>query len=349
MDAALKELKKVENYVDPWDSGFWLTLGNIYEKQNNNKKALDAYISGLYAFESPSVKNAALALLVKMNLTKKDELKYLIEKKQKSSSSFEKSKYMNRPTGKILLAELFTGAECGPCQGADVAYDELAEYYPRNSLAILEYHVNIPGPDPMTNPDTYSRYVYYGGTFGTPTAIIEGKEIITGGGPRYLALNRYNLYKYALSKYENQKPEIIISGKAVKYGNEINVNLNMKGKTKEQKDVLHIALVEKSINYTGSNTIDRHKFVVRNLLEGVSGIRITSDKISKSFDIDKIEKGLINYLDNPTRQPSWRPSFGPPLWKARTDTINRDNLAVVAWIQNTESREIINSVYFDVK
>src|ERR1035438_9600238 len=39
---ALKELIKVENYVDPWDAGFWLTLGNIYEKQKDNKNALDA-------------------------------------------------------------------------------------------------------------------------------------------------------------------------------------------------------------------------------------------------------------------------------------------------------------------
>jgi hypothetical protein len=249
----------------------------------------------------------------------------------------------------VLLAELFTGTECGPCQGADVAYDELSEYFPRNSLAILEYHVNIPGPDPMTNPNTFSRYVYYGGNFGTPTAILEGKEIITGGGPKYLAANRYNLYKYALSKYENQRPEVIISGKAIRKGNDISVNLNLKGKIKNTKDVLHIALVEKTVNYTGSNTIDKHRFVVRNLLENESGIPITSDKISKNFDLDKIEVGLKEYLDNPTKQPSWRPAFGPPSWKARTDKLNRNNLAVVAWIQNPETREIINSVFVDIK
>jgi tetratricopeptide (TPR) repeat protein len=345
---ALKELDKVKNYVDPWDAGFWVTLGNIYQKQKENKKALDAYISGLYASENPVVKSAVLILLKKMNL-REDDLKSLIEKKQKESTSFETGKYKSKSSGKVLLAELFTGTECGPCQGADVAYDELSEYFPRNSLAILEYHVNIPGPDPMTNPNTFSRYVYYGGNFGTPTAILEGKEIITGGGPKYLAANRYNLYKYALSKYENQRPEVIISGKAIRKGNDISVNLNLKGKIKNTKDVLHIALVEKTVNYTGSNTIDKHRFVVRNLLENESGIPITSDKISKNFDLDKIEVGLKEYLDNPTKQPSWRPAFGPPSWKARTDKLNRNNLAVVAWIQNPETREIINSVFVDIK
>ena len=345
---ALKELIKVENYVDPWDAGFWLTLGNIYEKQKDNKKALEAYVSGLYASENPTIKAAAITLLDKMNL-KEEDLKNMIDKKQKASTTFETEKYASKSKGKVLLAELFTGAECGPCQSADVAFDELSEYFPRNTLAILEYHVNIPGPDPMTNPNTFSRYMYYGGNFGTPTAILEGKEVVTGGGPKYLAANRFNLYKYALSKYENQKPEVIISGKAVKKGNDINVNLNLKGKTKDQKCVLHIALVEKSVNYIGSNTIDKHRFVVRNLLDNESGTTIASNKISKSFDLNKIEDGLKNYLDDPTKQPSWRQSFGPPSWKARTDKLNRDNLALVAWIQNPITREIINSIFIDIK
>jgi|CZKP01.1.fsa_nt_gi tetratricopeptide (TPR) repeat protein len=345
---ALKELIKVENYVDPWDAGFWLTLGNIYEKQKDNKNALDAYVSGLYAFENPTIKAAVMILLDKMNL-KEEDLKNMIEKKQKASTTFETGKYTNKSKGKVLLAELFTGAECGPCQSADVAFDKLSEYFPRNTLAIIEYHVNIPGPDPMTNPNTFSRYMYYGGNFGTPTAILEGKEMVTGGGPKYLAANRFSLYKYALSKYENQKPEVIISGKAVKEGNNINLNLNLKGKTKDQKCVLHIALVEKSVNYTGSNTIDKHRFVVRSLIDNESGTTIASNKISKSLDLNKIEDGLKNYLDDPTKQPSWRQSFGPPSWKARTDKLNRDNLAVVAWIQNPETREIINSIFVDIK
>jgi tetratricopeptide (TPR) repeat protein len=345
---AQKELDKVKNFVDPWDAGFWLTLGNIYEKQKENKKALNAYISGLYAFENPTVKTAALTLLNKMNL-KEDDLKKMIEIKQKESTSFETGKYRSKSSGKVLLAELFTGAECGPCQGADVAYDKLAEYFSRNSLAILEYHVNIPGPDPMTNPNTFSRYVYYGGNFGTPTAILEGKEIVTGGGPRYLAANRFNLYKYALSKYENQKPQVLMSGKAVKKENDIIFNINLKGKTNDPKDVIHIALVEKSVDYTGSNTIDKHRFVVRNLIDNVSGIPITSNKISRSFNLNKIEDDLKSYLDDPTEQPSWRKAFGPPSWKARTDRLNRDNLAIVAWIQNPDTKEIINSLFVEIK
>jgi hypothetical protein len=118
----------------------------------------------------------------------------------------------------------------------------------------------------MTNPDTWNRYMFYGGNFGTPTAIIQGQETITGGGPRFLAANRFNLYKYTLSKYESGKPAVTLSGNAKTLGSNINVLLNLKGKIKDTNNVIQVALVEKSINYTGSNTIDKHHFVVRNLL-----------------------------------------------------------------------------------
>jgi len=344
----LKELKSVEDYVDPWDSNFWLTLAKCYEIKNDFKNALNACISGLYAYEAPSIKSEVLTILPKLNL-KEEDLTNLIDKKQKDLTSFKTGKYKSKNNGKVLLAELFTGAECGPCQGADVAFDNLSEYFPRTSLAIIEYHLNIPGPDPMTNPDTWNRYVYYGANFGTPTAIIEGKESITGGGPKFLAANRYNLYKYTLSKYESIKPEVTLSGKAKPNGDNINVQLNLKGKVKDPNDVIHVALVEKTINYTGSNTIDKHHFVVRNLLFSDKGSSITSQKITGTFDVNKIEEGLKNYLDDPTKEPSWRPGFGAPSWRARPDKLDRNNLAVVAWIQNPETKEIVNSIFIDVK
>ena len=301
-DKALKELKTVEEYVDPWDSGFWTTLGKCYEKKSDYKKALDSYVSGLYAGGSPAVKTAALNILPKLNL-KEEDLNTIIEKKLKDLTSFKTGKYKSKNNGKVLLAELFTGADCGPCQGADVAFDNLADYFPRNSLAILEYHLNIPAPDPMTNPDTWSRYVYYGANFGTPTAIIEGKESITGGGPRFIAANRFSLYKYALSKYSSLKPAATLSGTAKSDGDNISVKINLKGKINDNNDVVHVALIEKLVNYVGSNSIDKHHFVVRNLLFSDKGTSASSKNISGTFDVNKIEAGLKSYLDDPTKQP----------------------------------------------
>lgn len=62
---------------------------------------------------------------------------------------------------RAVLLELFTGATCPPCVAADLAFDGLQKAYKPSELVLLQYHMHIPGPDPMTNPDTEARWAYY--------------------------------------------------------------------------------------------------------------------------------------------------------------------------------------------
>jgi len=353
-EEALKKLESVKNLADPWDSDFWYTLGKLYEKVGNNKKALDAYISGSIAYQIPKVMKALMDLGNKEGLSEK-EITEAISKKQTELADFKPGHYKEEKSskGKTVLAELFTGAECPPCAGADFAFDALSDYYPRNVFTILEYHVHIPAPDPMTNPDSFKRYLYYGGNFGTPTVIIEGKEKITGGGPKYLAANRFNVYKYAAEKYLNQKPEVQISGSASNKNDKININLKIKGNSKLNKsESLHVALVEKTLNYPGGNGVTKNIFVVRHLINGSDGVplklRNGSEIVADTLNLTEIENELTKYLNDPTKYPSWRRSTPFTGWKERTDKLNKNNLAVVAWVQDNNSKEVMQSYYLDV-
>ena len=158
------------------------------------------------AYDNPKIKSAADSLIGR-NKIDPAILTEKIESERTKAKNFDPGKRTEKnSTGRIVLAELFTGAECGPCVAADHAFDNLAEYYPRNDLAILEYHVHIPGPDPLTNPDSYRRYSYYGGDFGTPTVFIDGKEKLTGGGNDVVAANRFRVYNYLAGKHGKKKP-----------------------------------------------------------------------------------------------------------------------------------------------
>ena len=55
---------------------------------------------------------------------------------------------------RLVLAEVFTGAGCPPCVGADLAFDAAMERYSPKDVAVVMYHEHVPRPDPMTNPDT---------------------------------------------------------------------------------------------------------------------------------------------------------------------------------------------------
>ncbi len=349
---AIKELNSVKNIADPWNGDFWYTLGKIYEKTGNTKKAIDAYISGSVAYKIPKVTNALNELAGKIGLTE-NEINTKIENKKNELTSFNPGHYKSSSKGKVVLAELFTGAECPPCAAADYAFDALSEYYPRSMFVILEYHEHIPAPDPMTNPSSFGRYLYYGGNFGTPTAIIQGQDRITGGGPKFLAINRFNVYKFMAKKYFDEKPVVTITGTVQNKMKLVKVKLEIK----ENKGInnnanLHVALVEKSINYPGGNGVTKNIFVVRDLFNNANGSPLNFknglDEFNVTFNLKKIENDLVNYLNAPEKYPSWRQGVPFTGWRQKPDKLNKNNLAVVAWVQNNQNKEVLQTLYLNV-
>ena len=85
-------------------------------------------------------------------------------------------------SNKTVLAEVFTGAGCGPCVAADLGFDAMMERYKREELVVLMYHLHIPLPDPMTNLATQARGKFYA-VNGVPSYAMDGKSA-SGGGTR---------------------------------------------------------------------------------------------------------------------------------------------------------------------
>ena len=123
---------------------------------------------------------------------KGDELKPVVARLDEEERIFDKDyaaslplfkveKYPGRKpsSDRVVVMELFTGAQCPDCPPADVAFDALQKTYTPGELVLLEYHTHIPGPNPMTNPDTEARWKYYRdahgkGVPGVPTSLFNG-------------------------------------------------------------------------------------------------------------------------------------------------------------------------------
>jgi len=337
---AIKQLNKVKSLTPTWMFDYWLMMGKIYESKKDVKNALDSYASGLFAYTDERLVMAAKSLIEKNNLPK-DAFDKLIENKIKEAKDFHPGKFTGKSNGRVVLAELFTGAECPPCVAADKAFDHLSKYFDRNTLAILEYHVHIPGPDPMTNPSTLKRYEYYGNNFGTPTVFFNGTEKLTGGGSGLLAKNRFKVYGHIIKKHLKNKFRYKISGSANLLIDKVNIDVKLNHLNKNNVDI-NIALVEKSINYTGKNGVDKHIFVVRDFIKG------KKEKNSYNISLKKLEKLLSDYLSAPEKYGHWRMGPNYKDWRDRTDKINYKNLAVVVWLQNKKTKEIYQSSFFDV-
>lgn len=224
---ALALLRSVQDYVTPWDSDFWIALGSTSERSGDQNGAINAYIQGLTVMNAKDLRQALNAVYTKVHGSL-NGLEVEIDKAKQRDASIDPGRAdpSESRSGRVVLAELFTGAECGPCVGADMAFDALREYYPTSDLAILEYHVHIPGPDPLTTNDSWDRYQRYKGT-GTPTVVIDGSEKFVGAGPKYIARNRFNVYRYAIDAAASMKSPVALSATGRIEGDKIHVGIRV--------------------------------------------------------------------------------------------------------------------------
>jgi hypothetical protein len=259
-----------------------------------------------------------------------------------------------------VLAELFTGAECGPCVASDLAYDNLLFYYPSQVLAVLVYHEHIPGPDPMTNPDTQARMDgYYSREIvqGTPTSIIDGDDYSVGGGPAAAASGRFGLYAWSIERALQAAPAVTLDLQASRRGRTVSARATVnpaKGVSLEGRRLrLRLALAEKVVHYTGSNGVAEHRMVVRSLPGGPDGIEVNTKgrtRTDQRVELSAREQELLAYLTEYEQDPAnagrFRNGGG---FKAKTNTIADGGLVVVAFVQDEVTREVLQTAIVEVR
>ena len=145
----------------------------------------------------------------------------------KTVPPFAPGKFTGRKDPKhdrVVLMELFTGAQCPPCVAADVAFDALLHTYRPTELIGLQYHLHIPGPDPLTNHDTLGRKEYYGDAIGgTPAMFFNGRAEGSGGGFMQHSEQKYNQYRQIIDPQLEEAKGATIHLSATRNGDQIKI------------------------------------------------------------------------------------------------------------------------------
>jgi hypothetical protein len=269
---------------------------------------------------------------------KTDELKEVQGRIEKAES------YPGRKgkSDRVVLVELFTGAQCRPCVAADMAFDTLGKTYKPAEAVLLEYHLHVPGPDPMTNPSTEARAQYYE-LEATPTLIVSGHALEPEGGPSEASHGLYQKYREELDPLLEKSAGAKVTATAMRKGNKIDIAAEASGVEKPGDNLrLRLALVEEQVNYKGGNGVPSHHHVVRAMPGGPKGIAVTDKgaKQTATVDLDELRQTLTKYLGdfakaNEVTFPS-RP-------------LELKNLKVIAFVQNDKSKEVLQAVQVDVK
>jgi len=260
------------------------------------------------------------------------------EENEKSGLGFAPDKFGGRKGQRVVLVELFTGAHCPPCVAADLAFEGLAKTYATSEVVLLQHHLHVPAPDPLTTPDTEARAAYYSDKAVTPTIIFNGKPAAVDGGYRPHAAARYKEYRGLIEPLLAGETNIALSIDAKRAGDRIDITATAAGYKPADKLKLRLALVEPWVRYPGNNGLSYHAHVVRALPGGPDGFALTKDSAKETAKVDlaqvrqKASKSLdeFEFLDG-QRPFSYR------------------NLRVVAFIQDDETKEVLHAVEVPVR
>jgi tetratricopeptide (TPR) repeat protein len=303
-------------------------LGDVYAALGKPQQALDGYLAAAAVRHKDAVEKA----------------KTLWEKVHGSSpgsrrSSKPAARAPSRSSlqpgpdawkGKAVLAELFTGSECGPCVASDLAFDGLLEAYDSKYLAVLEYHLPIPRPDPLMNPASIARAVFYG-VNSTPVACFDGELDKSGGGQRTAAESKYKQYAAKVNALLLPEPGVRLKLAASRDGDRVEVRFSADTKVKEAD--FNLALVQKVERYQGGNGIGLHKMVVRDFLT-MGAAEVESGRAW--FSIEKAEKDAEERLGQSEAQRGFT-------FPERHAKIDPSNLMVVFFLQDRSSKAVLNA------
>jgi len=276
-----------------------------------------------------------------VKLEAKDYLEY-----SKKNPPFKPEEYKGRKnkSDRAVLVELFTGAECPPCVATDLAFDALQGTYKPTEVVLLQYHLHVPGPDPLSNKDTLERAEFYGAKIrGTPALFFSGKKEESGGGGANVSKLKYTTYceeiDGILEKPTTAKIQLTVTAK----GGEVDIKaLVGELATPGEKVMLRFALTEERVRYQGGNGLRYHHHVVRAMPGGVKGVALTKkdSEVTASVNLDKIRVDIMKYLEEFAKEDEF-PNADRPLALR--------NLAIVAFIQDDATGEVLQAAQVEIE
>ncbi len=228
----------------------------------------------------------------------------------------------------LILVEHFSNTDCPPCPEADEILERISQELGPDSLSAIAYHPDFPGPqDPffLANPETnLARYDFYQRR-PLPHVLVDGVREMVG------TLNLESRLRSAIESRRNRRPPV-----ALDFWNfhEVKQDPNViSGRVKAEvlqelppgNYLVRIALIERHITFPaapGSNGQTEFYDIMRvmhssDLAPGRYGAPLTTGAGTDMFVDFRFE-----------RQPGWG-----------------DELAVVAFVQNDDTREVLHSIW----
>ena len=247
-------------------------------------------------------------------------------------------------TNRTVLAEVFSGAACGPCLATDLATEAAMQRYSTKELIVLMYHIPIPDVDPMMNATTEARRDFYQVRVA-PSPILNGEFVPKTGGGRGRIEDSFELLKSVIEPALEKPSDALIKLEAMQQGPKIKVKLAVDRVRSTSSDLrLHLVLAEDQVRYMGLNGLRFHPMVVRAMAgDEAEGFGIKAGQAASfehTFDLLKLTATAKAYLDDyEINGRTFNPTFDE-----KKHEIAWNGLSLVAFVQDRKSKQILQAV-----
>lgn len=229
----------------------------------------------------------------------------------------------SQSTQRTALMEEFTSSSCGPCASLNATFDPMLANLNANvegsQLAAVKYQMNWPAPgnDPSYNGDGNTRRQYYG-VGGIPDPYLDG-----------VAMD----WPPSVGQFTTALAKPSFASMDVSYtlvGNTVNVTTNVTPHFSGTGYKTYVAIVEDYYHYPAAYTSQKHyHFAMRKMLPNGNGITMAP----MVADQQQTFNHSYNLVEGSPAQGNYN------LW----GTV--DGISVVAFVQKTSTKEIIQAAF----
>jgi hypothetical protein len=225
------------------------------------------------------------------------------------------------PAGRVVLVELFTGIDCFPCIAADIAFDAALKAYQSRDVILLQYI------GPLGNADTGQRAGYYSVNATPTTHVSGGANLGLGNTNKAAGQDKFKRLAKAIQEKLASEASAKIRLKAKQTGDDLVVSVTVSDLEIPSADTkLRLALIEEAVRFPGPNRQRIHHHVVRAMPGGANGFVLKDGTAKQEIKIELAD--LRRTLAD--------------------DPVDLKQLAVVAFIQNDKTREVLQATQADV-
>lgn len=222
---------------------------------------------------------------------------------------------------RTMLVEHFTQASCGPCAAQNPALHTLLTANP--NVAYIKYQVNWPGTDPMNahNPSQVNSRVNYYTVNSVPTTVFEGN--VYKGSPSGFTQAMINNRATASSPFSLSVSYRLSSALDSIY---VTAIVRKEADTANTGVFTRIAVLEKQIHFNvapGSNGEKDFYHVMKRMLPNAVGTALPTGMVVGDYDTIEVAWKIVNVYEI-------------------------DQLMVVAFVQNTNNKNVYQAATSDV-